>query len=68
MSAGSSVSGARNATVGVAAWSAGTCSATDAGAGSATAAASTTSTDVTEFNARWVRQIRAENGCGSTAT
>ena len=68
MSAGSSVSAARNATVGVAAWSAGTCSATDDTAGSATAAASTTSTEVTPLRARWVRQISAENGCGSRAT
>jgi hypothetical protein len=53
--------------VGVAAWSAGTCSATDA-TGRATAAACTTSTDVTPLSSRWVRQTWAEAGCGSTAT
>ena len=68
MRVGSSVSKDRKATVGVAAWSAGTCRAVAVTAGSATAAASMTSTEVTPFRARWVRQIPTETGWGSTAT
>ena len=68
MSAGSSVSGERNATVGVAAWSAGTSRGPDEAEESATAAASMTSTEVTPLRARCVRQASADTGCGSTAT
>jgi hypothetical protein len=62
------VSAPTNATVGVASWSRGTWSSTAGGSVPATAAAVTSSTDLTRLSSRLARHTRAEKGWGSTAT